>query len=127
MIKNFLLFTLLAALSFSCVQTPANLKDENGQYMARNGNINIHLDKQAKDLFYPSLQYLADDLGAQITHSSKTSLSIKGKFGKGYEVSLELEQKLDNVCEIRIYSTRHKRPDNQLSDKVAAELLPLLQ
>ncbi|MDD7984777.1 hypothetical protein PQO01_07435 [Lentisphaera marina] len=127
MIRNILIFALLSAVSFSCVNTPTNLKDESGQYMARNGKVIIHLDKQAKDLFYPSLKYLADDLGSQITHSSKTRLSMKGKLDKGYEVSIELEQKLENVCEIRIYSSRHKKPNDSLSNKVANELLPLIQ
>ena len=52
---------------------------------------------------------------------------MKGKLDKGYEVSIELEQKLENVCEIRIYSSRHKKPNDSLSNKVANELLPLIQ
>jgi hypothetical protein len=127
MVKNILIFALFSALSFSCVHTPANLKDENGQHVARNGKLIIHMDKQAKDLFYPSLKYLADSLGSEITYSSKTRLSMKGKLDKGYEVSIELEQKLDSVCEVRIYASRHKKPNDSLSNKVAAELLPLLQ
>lgn len=127
MIKNILIFTLLSALSFSCVHTPANLTNEEGQYVARNGKVIVHLDKQATDLFYPSLKYLADTLGAQITYSSKTKLAMKGKLDKGYEVSIELEQRLDSVCEIRVYSSRHKKPNDPLSNQVISELLPLLQ
>ena len=127
MLKKSLLISLFIFTLFSCVQTTANLKNENGEFVSRNGKITIHQDSIAKELFYPCLKYLADDLGTNIVHSSRTRLSMKGTLPKGYAVAIQLEQRLDNVCEIRIYSTRHGRPDDTLSNKVAAELIPKLQ
>ena len=127
MIKKLSISTLIILSLFACVQTPANLKNENGEYQSRNGQIIIHRDAIAKDFFYPSLKYLADDLGAEITHSSKTRLSMKGKLPKGYLVSIRLEQRINNVCEIHIYSSKHGRPDDSLSEQVATELLTRLQ
>ena len=114
-------------LIFSCIQTPANLKNEQGEFVSRNGQINLRQDSNAQELFYISLKYLANDLGSEIIHSSRTKLSMKGKLPKGYTVSIQLKQKLDNVCEIRIFSAKHGRPDDDLTQQVATELLPKLR
>ena len=126
MLKKSIFICVLIISFLSCIQTPANLKDKNGQFISRNGQINIHHDALAKELFYPSLKYLADDLGANIVHSSKTRLSMRGKLANGYAISIKITQRLDNVCEIRIYSSKHGRPDDALSEQVATGLLSKL-
>ena len=127
MVKTIIFGLSCIFLIFSCIQTPANLKNEQGEFLSRNGQINLRQDSNAQELFYVSLKYLANDLGSEIIHSSKTNLSIKGKLPKGYTVSIQLTQKLDNVCEIQIFSAKYGRPDDDLTQQIATELMPKLR
>ena len=67
-------YSLFLFLIFSCIQTPANLRMSKANSFLESRSNQPSSRFNAQELFYISLKYLANDLGSEIIHSSRTKL-----------------------------------------------------
>ena len=123
--KHISLSLMAFFLMTACESTNSKVTAE-GDYIARNGQVSSHVNKDFEHTFYQCMKFMGNTLQAKITSSSKSRAVIVGELGDGYKVSLIFDKKLESVTGVTIKATRYGVTQNDLASQISQDLMPTL-
>jgi hypothetical protein len=114
-------FALVALmLTFSCVNTTPVAKSP---YAAKNGQVNVFVDRMADECFFEVIRFLQYDKNAAVTFSSRREGKVKAIIGKRTKVEITITKRLKELSEIHVKVRKFDKPVNAVASQISEELV----